>query len=160
MLKANNQLQSVRLRNKLVRTWLAQSKEICVKGVQSVKFSNQNLNKKDERSEGVDAQEQLSDSSWNNVFKVKTNNPFDSANTSEASEVCFRAYHINKQDSADVSDSPSNKSCNMDGEDSIALGHSAMSGRSSTARRKLYTSEKMKKLAALHGKSPHSITRK
>ena len=135
VLKSSKFIREIKKRNSLVSDWLVQS-SVFTKNIQAVNASN---------TASV-ASKENSVKSWQQLYKQSDNPPI-SANASEVSEVLFN-LKINK------ANMPNIKPSEMEAEDSIPLGHSAMSGRSSTARRRAQKAERMRSVKRLHGIQP------
>ena len=142
VLKISGQLQSIQRRNKYVSNWLQQSEST---------FNN-NSDKSEIQKKFEKVPQVLIDKSINRKPTVKQlckqavnvlNTP-----TSDVSEVSFKTVPINDSVSGET---PQKESAEM--EASIGLGHSALSGRSSTARCRLNKAKKMQNLQRFHGKA-------
>ena len=132
ILKANIYATTVNRRNQLVKNWLVKS--------HGIKVSSSD--------KGVKCNEDAIDTdSWARLSKHT--NPFDSNHTSEVSEEL-----LNFKGSKTGTSYKSVKSAedmNTSAEGSIGVGHSAMSGRSSTARRRLEKSKRLREMKMQHG---------
>ena len=142
--KANKLQKTVNKRNNLVLNWLAKSH-----GIKS-KVDNKEI-REQTRYDKVSS----ASNSWTQLYKQEESaNPFDS----EVSEVSFNFESLQRNKSVyKMQNSKSMSECS-DGD--IEIGHSAMSGRSSTARRRLIKSNKLKELAGNHGKTSLPKTEK
>ena len=87
------------------------------------------------------------------LYKLdEIDNPFQSAINSEVSdtEISFKYQRV--KDSINMASAE----VSQHSAESIEFGHSAMSGRSNTSRRRIQKAERMKKMAQLHGKDENS----
>ena len=144
-IKNKKQLKAVSRKNDLVLSWLVKT--------HSVKNRSDKESAKTNVSpfEGIKgAQAAASDTySWKHCFdRDKGKNPFDSNSQSKVSEISFKPqFKQTVEKIYKVVEPP------IMSDDEIHIGQSAMSGRSSAAKRRLEKSNRMKLLASQHGKN-------
>ena len=169
VLKLYNLQKVADKRNQLVNKWLVSSQGICVKGlekrskdesVKTVGYDKESLNSKDKSTNKA-----LFDEKWEQYYKQITTGQVlgvyrsqNSQNSSEVSEVVLNIKSSVKTTGSSfktaqcVQESPLHKMLEPVEVDSIIVGQSAMSGKSSTARRRLNKAAKLRKVSQMHGK--------
>ena len=151
VIKYSNQLQSIRNRNKFVSSWLDQTQSFNTKQAvkECAKSDIQFTKQRRTIVKKINSCENL------NKDDVECEISAISVNASDTTEVCFnlnkheRRSGVHKVNIKDMS-----QNSNMLEADSILLGQSAMSGRSSTTKRKIRREAKFNMLKSLHGITP------
>ena len=141
VLKFSGQLQNIQKRNKYVSNWLQQTKPTL-----NDKRDKNELQRKVEKVSQVLNEESVNEKPTVKQLCKQAANVL-STPTSDVSEVSFKTVPINGSVFGETIQKDS-----VEMEASIGLGHSALSGRSSTARRRLNKAKKMQNLQRCHGK--------
>ena len=128
VIKNTKFIKEIKKRNALVSEWLTQTKDYSIE--------DKHKDKKASEVGSVKGAQQL--------YKQNQSIASDSVNASEVSEVILN-IKVKEAASSNI------KEKDMEAENSIQLGHSAMSGRSSTARRRAQKAERMKYVKKMHG---------
>ena len=171
VIKSKVHMQAVTKRNQLVNNWLATSVKTVSEDKKNFKQSAHSKKPTHSASDSGrrDGKGKLFKDKWDKYYKhcqlegflSNYQSKHQSQQSSEASEVLFnykgrqsvKVLSVKTTDSSYCTAEIPIKS-RMQDEDSedIEIGHSAMSGRSSTARRRLEKTTKMKRIAQLHGR--------